>query len=631
MSVLKLVYSVIGSILLLLFVSGGVSSQTLPPNQSPDLSTDIYHHVKRPVSGAPVPPLHYPESYRPMTRPKGLEWLQKIEGRSILWFAIQQHFFFGSFIIGAPIIAWMVELYSHLRRHRGKEDQLAEEIMQIALKFYPCTIILGVVLVMAFFAFYAGFSQYMTGLFKPVIYAYAVLFLLEGVLFYAYTLTWRSWRGRLKSCHVALGALTVASGIVIICIANAWMAFMMSPAGVDRQGRYLGNVWTLIGTPLWNPLNVHRVLASIMFSGAVIAAFSAYRVLTTHDPEEKVYYDWMGHVTILISIANLFILPFAGYWFARVIFSFRQRMGVTLMGGALSWPFVIQTMLIGLIFMMITYYLWQGMSRIPGSERYRYLAKYMMMLLFVSIIVWITPHTLPASQGELGQMGGAVHPVVGNYGTMTAKNAAINIMILVFGACLLIYQRCGKQIVVPWVGWGNAAIVALFTVAAAIVIGIGIHGATMPANLRIRLAFPQFVTVIGTLAVGAILNRQLLKGSTQIGPTQWGRLPVSGAVSLFALSVLIAMTMSLMGYIRSSARLDWHITEIMKDVSPEAAMPSIGYAMGMVCANVVIFCALAISVLRIHHASPVSCPNRAAGAPASLAKEGAKDWDVPLK
>ena len=43
--------------------------------------------------------------------------------------------------------------------------------------------------------------------------------------------------------------------------------FMMSPAGVDAEGRYLGNVWHLLHSALWNPLNVHRFLADIM-SGA---------------------------------------------------------------------------------------------------------------------------------------------------------------------------------------------------------------------------------------------------------------------------------------------------------------------------------------------------------------------------
>ena len=49
---------------------------------------------------------------------------------------------------------------------------------------------------------------------------------------------------------------------------------MMSPAGVDEQGHYLGNVWHLLHSALWNPLNVHRFLADIMSGGAVVIAYS---------------------------------------------------------------------------------------------------------------------------------------------------------------------------------------------------------------------------------------------------------------------------------------------------------------------------------------------------------------------
>ena len=56
---------------------------------------------------------------------------------------------------------------------------------------------------------------------------------------------------------------------------------MMSPAGVDEHGRYLGNVWHLLHSALWNPLNVHRFLADIMSGGAVVIAYSAYRFLTS--------------------------------------------------------------------------------------------------------------------------------------------------------------------------------------------------------------------------------------------------------------------------------------------------------------------------------------------------------------
>src|SRR5581483_4585513 len=563
---------------------------------APEMSTDIYYKTEDPVSGPPAPKLQYPD---PDCRSGG--W---IDNRSLLWIFIQQHFFLGSFILGVPMIAWMLELFSHARRRFSPErssklDRLAQEIMQIGLPFYPLTIFFGIGLLGAFLFLYSEFFKYMVSLFKPVIFLYGVAFLLESLLLYAYTLTWERWRqGDRKWIHMGLGALTCTNGLVIVYLANSWMAFMMSPAGIDSQGRFLGDIWKVVHTPLWNQLNVHRILASIMFAGAVIAAYAAYQMLTTRDPAKKAHYDWMGHVTIMIAIVNLFILPFAGYWFAKVIFIFRQRMGVTLMGGQMSWPFVVQAMLIGLIFMIVTYYLWQGTARMGGADRYRHLVKYLLLTLSFAFLVWATPHTLPASQSEIAAMGGAQHPVVGYYGTMAAKNAAINTMILTFGVCFIIFQRCNKKITVTWSRWGNLAMIVLFASAEAYVIYLAIYGFFVPASVRVKLALPQFIAAIGALGIGYFLNWLMLRRSESLGPIRWGRLPVTGAFALFSLAVLITMTMALMGYIRSSVRLNWHITEVMEDVPPCAHTPGIPYALGMVLFNVALFWLIAALIFR---------------------------------
>ena len=47
--------------------------------------------------------------------------------------------------------------------------------------------------------------------------------------------------------------------------------------------------------------------------------------------------------------------------------------------------------------------------------------------------------------------------------------------------------------------------------------------------------------------------------------------------------------MGLMGYIRSSGRLSWHVNEVMADVSPWAFTPELGFAAKMVTLNMVVF------------------------------------------
>ena len=65
------------------------------------------------------------------------------------------------------------------------------------------------------------------------------------------------------------------------------------------------------------------------------------------------------------------MLPFAGYWLGREIYEFNQQMGITMMGGFMSWLWIVQAVLIGVLFLAANYYLWVGMGRIPGAERFR--------------------------------------------------------------------------------------------------------------------------------------------------------------------------------------------------------------------------------------------------------------------
>ena len=77
----------------------------------------------------------------------------------------------------------------------------------------------------------------------------------------------------------------------------------------------------------------------------------------------------MGYVGNFIGVFGLLPLPFAGYWLMREIYQYNQQMGITLMGGFLSWLFILQAMLIGVLFLGSNYYFWLGITyRIPGSE-----------------------------------------------------------------------------------------------------------------------------------------------------------------------------------------------------------------------------------------------------------------------
>src|SRR2546426_492576 len=194
--------------------------------------------------------------------------------------------------------------------------------------------------------------------------------------------------------------------------------------------RFLAYLTAVFGTSMWVPINVHRLIANVVFGGAIVGAYASYRFLAARTAEERAHYDWMGYVGNFIAIAALIVLPFAGYWLGREIYQYDQSMGITMMGGFMSWLWVIQAFLIAVLFLTGNYYLWVGMERIPGAERVRPYTQWLLARLVLGAIVWGTPHTMIADSKELAAMGGSHHPFLGALGVMSAKKTAVNLMIL---------------------------------------------------------------------------------------------------------------------------------------------------------------------------------------------------------
>ena len=516
-----------------------------------------------------------------------------LDNRVVVWFVTQQHTYFGGFVLALPLFCVIFELVGLLTKDSSRAvryDRLARDFLKISLLAYSMTAILGIGMLGLFILLYPGFMGYMGGTFRSMMPLYALVFLLESFFLISYYYTWdRLSSAGSKWVHASLGVMTNVIGASLLFLANAWAAFMMAPAGVDPEGRFLGNIRHLLHSALWNPLNAHRFLADVMLGGAVVMAYASYRFLTARTEEERAYYDWVGYVFLIVTVCALLPMPFAGYWLMKTVYAFRQSMGMTMMGGLLTWLFVIQTLLIGALVLGINYYFWQGMGRMKGGERYRGGYKVLVLALMGCLLVWLTPHTLLTSATEVKAMGGAQHPVVGNYGVMSAKNGAINVMICLTALSYMLYQRANRTITVSWAWAGNLVLCVLFGVGIVNIVWLAVYGFWLPANVRVGLSFPQAVTTMTVLFGGLVINRIMLRGAIVRGPIQWGKISTRGMVALFGLAAAFTWVMGLMGYIRSSGRLSWHVSEVMPDLSPWASTPPIEFAAKMVTLNMVVF------------------------------------------
>ncbi|MBL8037866.1 MAG: cytochrome ubiquinol oxidase subunit I [Nitrospira sp.] len=555
-----------------------------------DSSTDVYFGTEGIPQGpaAPTPQ----ETVYPQ--------VGSLDSRLLVWFVTQQHTYFGGFVLALPLFCALLEFLGLITKKPAlalRYDGLARDLAKVAVLAMSVTALIGSLMLTMFITLYPSFMKYMGGTFKGFMPAYAAVFAGEALLLIVYYYGWNRMADRgLKWIHAAIGIVTNIVGTALLMMANAWSAFMMSPAGVDAQGRFLGNAWHLLHSALWNPLNVHRFLADMMSGGAVVLAYACYRFFTSKTDEERAYFDWVGYVFLFVTVCALIPMPFAGYWLMKSVFVFRQTMGVTMMGGLLTWLFVVQALLIGVLFLGINYYLWQSMARIKGGERYQPYYQLLLGVLMLALFIWLTPHTLLTSASEAKAMGGAQHPVIGNYGVMSAKNGAVNILILVTALSFLYYRRANRTMTISWIKTGNILITVLYVVGAVNIIWLSIYGFYLPAKIRVGLSAPQALTTFTVILVGVVINRLMLRRAVVHGPIQWGKIPLRGMVGLFGLAASFSWVMGLMGYIRSSGRLSWHVSELMADVSPWAFTPDLQYATKMVTLNMVVFWAAVLAL-----------------------------------
>ncbi|HJS42062.1 MAG TPA: cytochrome ubiquinol oxidase subunit I [Gemmatimonadales bacterium] len=517
-----------------------------------------------------------------------------IGSRAAVWIAAEIHLMFAAFVLGVPMFAVVAEAIGIFGKDQ-RYDRLSKEFTRLLLIAYSATAIWGAVLTMFLATLYPRFWAYLTAIFGTSMWVYVSIFFFESFTLYLYYYGWDRWKyGRAKLVHWGLGILLNVWGTIVMFIADGWLTYMMTPPREITPQTSVASIrfWEAFMNHTWMPINIHRLIGNVVFGGAIVGAYASYRFLASKSEEERAHYDWMGYVGNFIAISALIVLPFAGYWLGREIYQYDQSMGITMMGGFMSWLWVIQAFLIAVLFLAGNYYLWVGMGRIPGAERFRPYTKWLLAVLVIGAIVWGTPHTMIADSRELAAMGGSHHPFLGVLGVMSAKNTAVNLMILATFLSFLLYRRANIRPVVPWARAGTAIQGAMFAIAAAIVLYYGIRGYFVEAIVRIGYSVYQVGAVLACIVFVTVIDVLMARGAESLGAIQWGKMPPRSQYALFILAVTFTWLMGLMGFARSGIRQHWHVWQVMPDTSASAATPALGYAAIMISTCVLIFLGL---------------------------------------
>src|SRR5439155_1011421 len=136
-------------------------------------------------------------------------------------------------------------------------------------------------------------------------------------------------------------------------------------------------------------------------------------------------------------------------------------------------------------------------------ERYRRYVPMLIGILAFGFMVWATPRSMVITLDEARAMGGTHHPLLGFLGVMSAKNTAVNMMILTTFLSFVLYRRANRVSTRSWAGTGMAIQWAALGVAAVSVIFFGVYGYFVESLIRIGYA-ANMITVV-TIAFFALV------------------------------------------------------------------------------------------------------------------------------
>ncbi len=412
-----------------------------------------------------------------------------IDGRLIVWIISQLHLMFAAFVLAVPLFVVIIEVVG-MKSGDVRYDNLAREFTKLLSAAFATTASLGGLLAFALYGLYPAFMRYMTDVFHPFMFIYALCFFGEVFCLYGYYYSWDllSKTPKGKWIHISIGVMLNVFGTALMMLANSWATFMMAPSGIDMVTGTVTSLSHAFANFLWMPVNIHRIIANVAFGGFVVGAYAAVKFMGSKTDEDRAHYDWMGYIGNFIGLGALIPLPFAGYYLGREVYSASPVMGNIMMGGAFSWTFIVQAILIGMLFIGGNYYLWNGMSRIKGAERYTPYIKYINIIIFFCFAVWLTPHNLPLSGEERALIGEQYHPFSKFFGVMAAKNAVVNLLILSTFFSFLLYRRANKGETMPFSSHGRGARITLIIAAGLTVMylawyALGLRGLELEENI----------------------------------------------------------------------------------------------------------------------------------------------------
>jgi cytochrome d ubiquinol oxidase subunit I len=287
--------------------------------------------------------------------------------------------------------------------------------------------------------------------FWPLVFE-AGCFLSEIVLLYTIYANWDRM-GRYRRARFGLTLLLTIVMWWQMFLINVVASYMLTPNNGDTNQR------AQILNPTFLPLQIHRTVGNIAWAGAVIAFYAGFSYLRSprraraaapaaararsvgamaardEVAERRRYLDWMGQWGVLWAVALSLFQIWIGYSYAKEVQLHAYPAWYRMMRGVLSNVFLIQIVLLGLIFIIGCLYFWRRM-RASGVRRL-WVQKLCFTMLVLATLLAAQPAWFAQSRDAVAAAhldrpwwnGGLLNPV----GNFIPNKVLALIVLMVFG------------------------------------------------------------------------------------------------------------------------------------------------------------------------------------------------------
>lgn len=292
-----------------------------------------------------TPYLHQLATQLPSTAPQGSN---SVAARAAIGSLFSVHILIAGLISGAGELGPAIEWLGFMRQRR-RYDRLAHGLGRFITVYFSFSSFIAILLITVLLVgLWGHFWTTMVTITWWPLFIEAWSFVLQVSLAYLWYYTWDPLRN-FKGLHMAIGGLLAIASFIQVYMIDILASYMLTPTNPSNPIR-------LVLNPTSYPLTVHRTVGNLAYIGFAFGGFCAIKYLRAKTAEDKAFYDWAGSFGLLWGVAMTLLQPVIGYSYAKEIQLHAYGSWYKMMRGTLSTVFLWQMTLLGIMFLVATFY-----------------------------------------------------------------------------------------------------------------------------------------------------------------------------------------------------------------------------------------------------------------------------------